>query len=387
MIKTISRQFNWLGAAAIAVLCMATGIAQAQVKLPPTVSWSTYGVGTGSYNEAVAQAAGIKKRYRTDLRLLPTRNDISKIAPLRSGAVDFSAMGSGVLFTQEGVYDFANQSWGPQKVMLLGINLFPAHVGFFTSAKGGIKQVSDLRGKRVPYVRGAPTLQEVMRGILAFGGLTFKDVTLVEVAGFIANIQAFTQGQTDIAIANTLSPVSKRGDASPYGPVYWPPFPHDDDAAWERLQKILPYAKKIVTSQGTRIPKNFQGITYALPVLIAYDRKGNDIVYNMTKAVFESYPDYKDALASAKGWRLTSDSFDYPIPVHPGAVRFYKEKGLWKPEDDRNNAKLVKRQQVLAEAWKAAITNKGMADDAFRIAWLRTRADYLEKAGFDPIWR
>jgi len=385
MTKTI--QFSWDRSAAIAALCMVAGIAQAQVKLPSTVSWSTYGVGTGSYNEAVAQAAGIKKQYGVDLRLLPTRNDVSKIAPLRSGAVDFSAMGSGVLFTQEGAYDFANQSWGPQKVMLLGVNLFPAHVGFFTSAKGGIKKVSDLRGKRVPYVRGAPTLQEVVRGILAFGGLTLKDVTLVEVAGFIANIQAFTQGQTDIAIANTLSPVSKRGDASPYGPVYWPPFPHDDDAAWERLQKILPYAKKIVTSQGTRIPKNFQGITYALPVLIAYNTKGNDIVYNMTKAVFESYPAYKDALASAKGWKLSRDSFDYPIPVHPGAIRFYKEKGLWKPEDDQRNAKLIKRQQVLADAWKVAIGNKGMADDAFKIAWMRTRADYLEKAGFDPIWR
>ena len=377
------------GALAIAGVCLGAGLTQAQVKLPSTVSWSTYGVGSGSYNEAVAQAAGIKKRYGTDLRLLPTRNDISKMAPLRSGNVDFSAMGSGVLFTQEGVYDFAVQAWGPQKVTLLGVNLFPAHVGFFASAKAGIKTVSDLRGKRVPYVRGAPTLQEVMRGILAFGGLTFKDVKLVEVPGFIANIQAFTQGQTDIAVANTLSPVSKRGDASPYGPVNWPPFPHDDKAGWERMQKVLPYAKKIVTSQGTRVPKNppLQGITYALPVLIAYDKKGDDIVYNMTKAVFDSYPDYKDALASAKGWKLSPDSFDYPIPVHPGAIRFYKERGLWKAENDRKNARLVKRQQVLAAAWKTATANKGLAEDAFRIAWMKTRADHLEKAGFDAIWR
>ena len=44
--------------------------------------------------------------------------------------------------------------------------------------------------------------------------------------------------------------------------------------------------------------------------------------------------------------------FDWSGPYHEGAVRYFKEIGVWKPAHQRNNDMLIKRQKVLAQAWK-----------------------------------
>ena len=58
---------------------------------------------------------------------------------------------------------------------------------------------------------------------------------------------------------------------------------------------------------------------------------------------------------------------------------------MWTDADQKNNDTLIKRQQILADAWKQ-VTGRDHADDeAFKQDWMKTRAQALTKAGMDPV--
>ena len=80
----------------------------------------------------------------------------------------------------------------------------------------------------------------------------------------------------------------------------------------------------------------------------------------------------------------------YAIPYHEGAVRYYKEIGKWTAEHQKNNDLLIKRQQVLKEAWDKAIA-QGAAEKVkakdFPKFWMGIRAKSLEAAGMDPYFK
>jgi hypothetical protein len=105
----------------------------------------------------------------------------------------------------------------------------------------------------------------------------------------------------------------------------------------------------------------------------------------MTKAMVELYDDYKDGAPGNKGWDVKRQIFAWAIPMHEGAVKYFKEKGLWTAEHQKHNDELVKRQDTLAAAWKA-YTAKGPSDDKeFQQGWMKARAAALKKAGLDAV--
>ena len=72
------------------------------------------------------------------------------------------------------------------------------------------------------------------------------------------------------------------------------------------------------------------------------------------------------------------------MPWHDGAIRYFKEIGLWTDAHQKWNDQLVKRQDVLAAAWTKAKAGTYANDAAFTAAWMKTRADALTAAGFEP---
>jgi len=72
------------------------------------------------------------------------------------------------------------------------------------------------------------------------------------------------------------------------------------------------------------------------------------------------------------------------LPYHSGAIRYFKEIGLWSPEDEAHNKRLLKRQQVLAAAWQEAETLE-LDDEEFTAAWLAIRERHLLEAGFETM--
>ncbi|HKX38259.1 MAG TPA: TAXI family TRAP transporter solute-binding subunit [Burkholderiales bacterium] len=373
-------------AGGIAALAVAFSV-HAQ-KLPSTLTFTAYDTGSSGFNIAVAVGKTFKDKQGSDLRVLPAGNDVARLAPLKAGRAQASAMGIGVYFAQEGVFEFGVKDWGPQPLRLILASSACNAISLGVAKDTGVKEVKDLRGKRIGMVVGSPALNQNAFAILAFGGLTRNDVKLVEFSSYGAMWKGIINNEVDAAIASTISGQAKEAEASPRGLLY-PPTPAADKAGWERLRKFGPYYAPHKATCGVGITKDnpVELPNYPYPIFMAYAQQPADVVYGIAKAMIENYDGYKDAAPGADGLELKRQILAWALPYHEGTVRALKEAGVWKAEHEAHNRELLKRQQTLAAAWSGYLKSNPPEDtDAFRKGWLKARGAALEKAGMDPIF-
>ncbi|MCK6451984.1 MAG: TAXI family TRAP transporter solute-binding subunit [Alphaproteobacteria bacterium] len=365
----------------------ATWAQSGPIKLPETIAWTAYDVGSGGYNQAVAIGNALKNKLGVNLRVLPGKNDISRTLPVREGKVQFSANGvGGAYLAQEAVFEFGGKEWGPQPVRSLLLNNSDALLTIVTAKDANIKTMADLKGKRVAWVVGAPSLNQNITALLAFANLTWKDVTKVEFPGFGPAMDGIIAGQVDAAFSSTISGQAYKIAASPRG-IQYPTVPHKDKEGWARLNKLAPFFIPFMGTEGAELSKDkpVEAATYPYPVLMAYANIDADLAYNMTRAMVELFNDYKDGAPGNNGWDIKRQRFDWVVPLHDGAIRYFREIKVWTDAYQKHNDGLVKRQQVLAAAW--ADTSKASHADAaaFAKAWQKNRAAALTKAGMEPV--
>jgi TRAP transporter TAXI family solute receptor len=377
-----------LAVAAVVVLAAFAAPAPAQnIKLPDPLTWTAYDVGSGGYNQAVAIGNAIKNKFQVNLRVLPGKNDVSRTAPLRDGKVPFSANGvGGSYLAQEGVYEFGAKDWGPQPVRALLINSGDALLTIVTAKDANIKTLADLKGKRVAWVVGAPSLNQNITALLAFANLTWADVKKVEFGGFGAAMDGIIADKVDAAFSSTISGFVYKLASSPRG-IQYPVVPHNDKEGWARLKKVAPFFVPAIGKEGAELSetKTVENATYPYPVLMTMKGADSDLVYNMTKAMIELYDEYKAGAPGNNGWHISRQVFDWVIPYHDGAIKYFKEKGLWKAEHDAHNAALIKRQDVLAAAWESYKKSAPDDEKAFAKGWMKARGEALTKAGLDVV--
>ena len=249
-------------------------------KLPATLTFTAYDTGSSGFNIAVAVGKMLKDKHGTDVRVLPAGNDVARLTPLRTNRAQASAMGVGVYFAQEGVFEFAVKEWGPQPLQLILASTACNGLSLGVTKDVGVKEVKDLEGKRVGMVVGSPALNQNALAILAFGDLTRKDVKVVEFSSYGAMWKGLLNNEADAAFASTISGQAKEVEASPRG-VFFPSTPASDTAGWERLRKVGPYfAPRTVTcGAGGLSPQTPAELpSYAYPIFMAYASQSADLV-------------------------------------------------------------------------------------------------------------
>src|SRR6478736_5106040 len=253
------------------------------VKLPPTMVVTAYDTGTAGFNIAVGIGKMMKDKYSTDVRVLPAGNDVARLAPLRAKRAVMSAMGSGTYFAQEGVFEFGAKEWGPQalQVMLSSVDCNCGTLG--VARDTGVTEIKDLKGKRVGFVVGSPALNQNSLAVLAFAGLTQKDVKVVEFASYGAMWKGLINNDTDAAFGTTITGPAKEAETSPRG-IVWPPLPHNDNAGWERVQKVGSFFFRHVATCGAGISKEkpVELGNYPYPIFVVYGPQPADQVYAIT---------------------------------------------------------------------------------------------------------
>ena len=384
---------NHLKAFAIGTLVTAQAgtavLAQDMAQLPDQITVVTYDTGTSGYNVTMAMTGPFKENLGANLRILPGKNDVARVSLLQNGTANFAALGSEAVYTQEGMYVFGQPNLGPQQVRLVAMNINRGSSAMLTAADANIRTVEDLRGKTVALIKGSPVSKNFTAAYLAFGGLTWDDVEAVEVASFSDANSAILDGRVDAMVSNTNSSIGQQLEASPRG-TYYIPFPHEDSDGWERMNSIIPWLYRHTATTGPTIPETGVEMgTSPYPMLVARAEADEDLVYNMTKAIFEMYPEYKDAVIGAEGWSVDIQKVEETfVPYHEGAVRYFKEIGIWTDNADANNQENVLRQQMLADAWADYLASGPSSDvDAFQAGWQEKRAGVLEAANLPLIDR
>jgi TRAP transporter TAXI family solute receptor len=352
------------------------------VKLPPTMTMTAYDTGTAGFNITVGVGKMMKDKYGSDVRVLPAGNDVARLAPLRAKRAVSSAMGSGTYFAQEGVFEFGAREWGPQALQLI-LSSVDCNCGSLgVAADAGVKEVKDLKGKRVGFVVGSPALNQNSLAVLAFGGLTQSDIKAVEFASYGAMWKGLVNNDVDAAFGTTITGPAKEAETSPRG-LMWPPLPKADTAGWERMKKVgsFFFPQTATCGAGISPEKPIELGNYPYPIFVAYATQPADQVYSITKAMIDGYDAYKDSAPGAGGLAASRQTKNWSVPVHAGAVKALKEAGQWTAEQEAHNNALYKRQEVLASAWADYTKGSPPSDDkAFLDGWMKVRGAALAKA-------
>ena len=378
--------------AAAVIFAGATAMSPAfaqDVKLPTTMAFTAYDTGTSGFNIAVGVGKMMKDKYGSDVRVLPAGNDVARLAPLRANRAVLAWMGTGSYFAQEGVFEFGVKEWGPQAIQMTLSTVDCNGLSVGVAKDSGVKEWKDFRGKRLGFVVGSPALNQNALAIIAYAGLTQKDVKIVEFASYSAMWKGVINNDADGAFGSTVTGPAKELESSPRG-IVWPELPADDKAAWERVRKVGAFFNPHNVTCGAAIEasKPLKLATYPYPIATAYATQSADQIYSLTKAMIVNYDSYKDAAPGSSGLDVKKQTKQWVIPYHAGAVKALKEAGQWTDADEAFNNNLFKRQSVLAAAWAEYGKSNPPSDNAeYLKGWMAARKAALAKAnmpnGFD----
>ncbi len=381
---------RWASTLALALSLPLSASADYKDDLPRVMVWTAYGTGAAGYAQAAALGGLLKFEAGSNIRILPGRNDVSRMIPLKTGRADYCLCGIASYFGQEGIFLFNKPDWGPQPIRMVLASQGTQSFGLAAAADTGLKHPRDLKGQSVIFIRGADSINMITSAVLAYGGLTWADVRRVDASGTNEAIEAIINGHADVMPMSTRTPLMERIAASPRG-ISWLAMPNEteeEQAAWERAKQVIPYYLPQFETRGAGVSEKnpWHGGGYALPILVTDESRDADEVYALTRFVEEHFGEFKNLAPGAEGWELSRQVFDWVMPYHEGAIRYFREAGVWTDEHEAHNQDLLKRQQLLQEAWKEQLT-AAPGSDGFQRSWMERRGRTLLEAGFDPGFR
>lgn len=373
-------------AIATALLPIASvGVAN-DVQLPPSMAWTAFGTGAGSHAQMVSLANTLNNEYGTTVRIVPADTTVARVLPLRTGQIDICGCGGSMPHIFEGMTDFAAPEWGPQPLRVILAATQDSALTLAVAGDQNAQTPSDLRGKRIAYIQGSDAMNILSEAYLAYGGLTWDDVVQVPVSGYKAAFDAILSGRADAAPTVSTSGLAQRVAASPRG-LSWLSLDPENAQAWERFNDVLPAMQphKMKIGAGLTNGEAVDSSGQPFPGLVAMASFDADTAYNLVKALTESYEDYADAVPGNEGFALGRRNLQWAVPLHEGAVRYYREIGQWTPQMQAHQERLLERESVLATAWAELKASNPPEDrDAFRAEWAQVRAKALRAAGFKP---
>jgi len=286
------------------------------------IHFATGGVAGVYFPFGTAIAAVLNERLGLDIVVQSSGASRANIQLIEDGEVQMALV-------QNDVMDYA---WR-------GVNLFVGEQfqGFRTVATlyhevcqivavPGIASIADLRGRHVSVGDAGSGTEFNARQILEAHGITFADIH-VHNLGFGASADAIRDGRIDAAFITSGAPAPAVVDLALGRPITILPV---DPAAAQRLIASYPFYSLYTIPAGT-----YSGITYDITTvavkatLIVCERLSDDVVYRMTRALFEYRAQI--ALGHARGNDIDVASAVEGagiVPFHTGAARFFRSAGI-----------------------------------------------------------
>jgi TRAP transporter TAXI family solute receptor len=205
-------------------------------------------------------------------------------------------------------------------------SVYPNYIQIVALADANIKSLADLKGKRISV--GAPRSGTEInaRAILNAAGLSYADFGKVEYLPFGESVELMKNRQIDVTLQSAGLGVAALRDLSAAVKVNFVPVPADVVA------KVGDPAY-----QAAKVPANtYEGQTADVDtvaianLLVTHEKVPAEVVYLMTKGIFDNLERLGNAHAAARQIKLEKAVEGLPIPLHAGAEKYYTEKGVLK---------------------------------------------------------
>jgi len=201
--------------------------------------------------------------------------------------------------------------------------IYPNYVQVVASQESGIKSFADLKGKSLSV--GAPKSGTELNARAIFGamGMSYDDLGKTEYLPFGESVELIKNRQLDATLQSAGLGVASIKDLATSLPITVVAVPA------EVAQKLGAPFQAATIPAGTYEGQNEDVPTLAITnILVTRADVSDDQAYQMTKQLFEHLDALAAAHNAAKGIKVEDAAKGLPIPLHPGAERYYKEKGL-----------------------------------------------------------
>lgn len=253
-----------------------------------------------------------------------TKASVENLVLLQQGKGEIAfTLGDSLAFAWEG-----NEEAGfkTKQTKLRGLAaIYPNFVQIVAAQDSGIKTLADLKGKRLSV--GAPKSGTELnaRAILAAAGITYKDLGKIEYLPFGESVDLMKNRQLDATLQSAGLGVAAIRDLASSVPINVVEIPA---AIVEKTG--APYIKGIIP-KGTYTGQDSDVQTAAVVnYLVTRSDLSENVVYEMTKSIFENLDELRAAHSAAKDIDIKRALEGMPVPVHPGAEKYLKERGVTK---------------------------------------------------------
>ncbi len=296
---------------------------------------TNYFVIGGALSKVLADKAGINATAQ------PYSGSSAYLPLVNAGEVTMglsSSLDSGMGYKGIGDYE---QGGRLQEVRAL-MRLWPLPYAYFARADSGVKTIADLKGKRVAVgLRANVSLEAANRAMLSAGGVDpEKDVTAVTIDGLPAGFAMVTEGALDASVSALGIPLMRQAQAAIPGGVVILDV-SGDDANTEFLSSQV---EGLYLAKATPGPNN-PGVNEEISVtgfdifLIGSTRLSDDDAYRVVKALHENWAELQEDHGALRGNPASGlAGSSNAVPYHPGAIRYFKEVGLWSQDNDAHEA-------------------------------------------------
>jgi TRAP transporter TAXI family solute receptor len=217
----------------------------------------------------------------------------------------------------------------PKKIRTLFV-MYPNQLHVVVRKGSGIAKIADLKGKRISL--GAPgsgtaVQAEAVLTSLGLGKGSYRPSFL----SFNETADALKNGTIDAGIWSVAPPTSSIMDLATTHDIDILSF---TDEEIETIRKDHPYYSKYEIPAGV-----YRGVDRPVPnpsvwnVAVVSADLSEDLAYQITKAIFENHGELLRVHKAAEDTKPEASVANSPIPLHPGAARYLKEKGLTVPEE------------------------------------------------------
>ena len=270
---------------------------------------------------------GLSQLYSTGIdgaktSVQATKASVENLNLLQSGRGELAlALGDSVADAWNGVEDAGFKA--PLKKLRAIAGTYPNYIQIVANKESGITSLADLKGKRISV--GAPKSGTELnaRAIFAAAGLSYEDMGKVEFLPYAESVELIKNRQLDATLQSSGLGMAAIRDLAATLPINFVAIPADVSGNIDN-----PAYQPAVIPAGTYDGQDVDIATVAIQnILVSHEDVSEEVAYQMTKLMFDNLERLGNAHSAAKDIKLESAAKNLPIPLHPGAERFYKEVG------------------------------------------------------------
>ncbi|MBA2601991.1 MAG: TAXI family TRAP transporter solute-binding subunit [Acidobacteria bacterium] len=253
-----------------------------------------------------------------------TSGSQENIRRLASGELDFAVSNSAITYFAARGGEGWDQAYPVRAVMTLAPNV----AMFIAPRNSGVQRIADLRGKRVVIGPAGAGFEFFVTPLLAAHGLSYSDFTALN-ATQAAAVDMLADGSAAAAFIGGAVPTASITQAAASQDIVFVPY---DDEAMGRLSAEYPFFDRATVPAGTYRgqPGALQMLDTGSMHLITSADKDEQLVYDITKTLYEGREAVVQRHAAGRAINERNAPRNTGTEFHPGAIRFYREVGIWK---------------------------------------------------------